>query len=207
MSEDPHRNQGQVPGQEDWTRREYDWDQGRYTEPGTSGHEYGTGPGSQYGTAPGAQYGEGSGYEYGSGPGGSPYTSGHQGDAVPGYARDMSPGDERTWAVLGHIAAPVGTLLSLGWLGFVGPLVIWLIYRDRSPFVRAAAARSFNFNLVVIVGNALAFVLAATIILLPIAILLWIGLFIAMLVFHISAALDASKGILYRYPLTFPVLH
>ncbi len=30
--------------------------------------------------------------------------------------------------------------LSAGWLSFVGPLVMWLIYKDRSPFVRQAAA-------------------------------------------------------------------
>nr|NLD40097.1 DUF4870 domain-containing protein [Actinomycetales bacterium] len=123
-----------------------------------------------------------------------------------GQSTAMSPGDEKTWAVLSHVAAPVAAMLSAGWLGFVGPLVIWLIYRDRSTFVRAAAARSFNFNLLLFLGNAAAYILFFTIILIPVAILLWLALFIAMLVFHISAAMDASKGILYRYPISLPVL-
>jgi len=190
MSADPQNPQGRT--NENWTSHEYDWDRGGYTPPpgGPQDYQY-RGPGSQeWGRTPypGEEY-----HQPASGP-------------VPGYSRDMSPGDEKTWAVLAHVAAPLGALLSAGWLGFVGPLVIWLMYRDRSGFVRAASARSFNFNIVLIVGNAVAWVLFISLIGIPIAIVMWIALFIGMLVFHISAALDASKGILYRYPLDLKLL-
>jgi len=36
--------------------------------------------------------------------------------------------DDRTWAMLAHLSPLVG-------LGFIGPLVVWLIYKDKSPFV------------------------------------------------------------------------
>ncbi|MDO5495407.1 MAG: DUF4870 domain-containing protein, partial [bacterium] len=131
---------------------------------------------------------------------------GHPGDPVLGQSRDMSPGEEKTWAVLAHVAAPIATLLSAGWLGFVAPLLIWVFFRGRSEFVRVAAARSFNFNLLLFLANAAAWLLFFSIIGIPFAIAIWIGAFIGMLVFHISAAMDAGRGILYRYPISVPIL-
>ena len=87
--------------------------------------------------------------------------------------------DERTWAVLGHLAAIVAAVISVGWLSFVGPLLIWAVYKDRSAFVRKAAADSFNFNLAV-----------------------WAALWV-----HIRAAMAAGRGESFRYPWGIPVLH
>src|SRR6478609_5046218 len=94
--------------------------------------------------------------------------------------------DERTWAVLGHLAAIVAAVISVGWLSFVGPLLIWAVYKDRSAFVRKAAADSFNFNLAV-----------------------WASIIavVAALWFHIRAAMAASRGESFRYPWSIPVLH
>lgn len=115
-------------------------------------------------------------------------------------------GDERTLAILTHLSGLVGALVSAGWLGFVGPLVVWLVYRDRSPFLRASAAGSFNFNLSMWLLNALAFVCFATILLIPVAIVLWVVAFVMLVVLHVLAVLRANRGEVYPYPLQVPVL-
>lgn len=152
--------------------------------PGPSGHgdSPGRGPGP-YGYGPG----------YGHGPGGQP----------PQY---RAQGDDRTIAILTHLSGLVGALISVGWLGFVGPLVVWLVHKDRNPFLRATAAGSFNFNLSMWLLNAAAFVCFATILLIPVAIVLWLVAGVLLVVCHILAVLRANKGEVYRYPLQLPVL-
>lgn len=123
--------------------------------------------------------------------------------APPPY---RAQGDDRTIAVLTHLSGLIGALLSVGWLGFVGPLVVWFVYRDRNPFLRAGAAGSFNFNLSMWVLNVLAWICLATIILFPVAIVLWLTAFVLLVVCHVLAVLRANRGEVYRYPLQIPVL-
>lgn len=115
-------------------------------------------------------------------------------------------GDDRTVAVLTHLSGLIGALISAGWLGFVGPLVVWLVYRDRNAFLRATSAGSFNFNLSMWLLNAIAFVCFATILLIPVAIVLWIVAAVLLVVCHVLAVLRANRGEVYRYPLQLPVL-
>ncbi|MDP8960135.1 MAG: DUF4870 domain-containing protein [Actinomycetota bacterium] len=83
-------------------------------------------------------------------------------------------------------------------LAFLGPLVVWLVKREDHPFVEMHAREALNFNLSVllyfIVGVVLAFVL--------IGFLLLAALAVIWLVFTIIAAVRASNGEPYRYPLT-----
>ena len=129
---------------------------------------------------------------------------------IPNPQRDQSlttpTSEERTWAILGHLAALIAAVISVGWLSFVGPLIIWVLYKDRSPFVRQAAAASFNFNLAVWAAIVVGWILFFTIILIPLAIIVWAVAVIAALVFHIRAALAANRGELYRYPWGISVL-
>lgn len=118
------------------------------------------------------------------------------------------PGTERTVLVLTHLAAPISWLLTAGSLGVIGPLVVWLVYRNSNPQVRATAAGAFNFNLFCWLGFWLVFILGAVtlgfgwIIGIPIVIVV----FILAVVLHIRGALAASRGEFFRYPLQLPVL-
>ena len=38
-------------------------------------------------------------------------------------------------------------VLSAGFLGFLGSLAVYIIYKDRGPFVRAHAANSVNVQI------------------------------------------------------------
>ena len=122
--------------------------------------------------------------------------------------RDSIGADEsRTWAILAHLSTAASTIFSAGWLGFVGPLLIWLFFRDKSMLVRKASARSFNFALALWIISMIAWICFFTIILFPVAIILWVVGFILSLWSPIRAAMAANRGDIYRYPFSIPILH
>lgn len=99
-------------------------------------------------------------------------------------------------AMLAHI---------LGITGFIGPLVIYLIERDRDPFVRAHAAESLNFQITLIIAS-MAIVLLSLLLMFVFIGFLTIFLIylipIIDLIFLVIAAVAASDRKYYRYPLT-----
>lgn len=114
--------------------------------------------------------------------------------------------DERTMAILAHLAAVIAMVVSAGWLTFVGPLVVWFIYKDKSRFVRNAAAGAFNFNLAMTIISVVAWILCFTIILIPVSIIAFIVVFVMTLLYSIKGALKASNNELYRYPFGINLL-
>lgn len=114
--------------------------------------------------------------------------------------------DERTMAILAHLAAVIAMVVSAGWLTFVGPLVVWFIYKDKSRFVRNAAAGAFNFNLAMTITSVVAWILCFTIILIPVSIIAFIVVFVMTLLYSIKGALKASNNELYRYPFGINLL-
>lgn len=55
----------------------------------------------------------------------------------------LSPADERLWAMLSYLLAIIA--------GFLAPLIIYLVYRDRSAFVREVSRRALNLELTALV--------------------------------------------------------
>ena len=78
----------------------------------------------------------------------------------------------------------------------LGPLAVWLLRRDQSPFVEAHAKEALNFNITVLIAAVACFVLM----LVFVGILLGAALFIAWLVMTLIAAIKASEGLIYHYP-------
>ena len=120
----------------------------------------------------------------------------------------LSPADERTWAILTHVLALFA--------GFVSALVIYLLFKDRGPFVRTHVVTEWNFQLTLLIVDAVGFVLAfstfATIgsttdgppsglALFFIGYALIFVTNILRLIFGIIAAVAASHGTFYRYPI------
>ena len=60
----------------------------------------------------------------------------------------ISPSQERTMGAIAHGVPLIAMVLSAGLLGFVGSLVIYLMYKDRGPFVRSHAANSLNVQII-----------------------------------------------------------
>ncbi|MHB1064444.1 MAG: DUF4870 domain-containing protein [Georgenia sp.] len=149
--------------------------QGDYT--GAGG--YGPGPG---GYTPGG-YGPGPG-AYGRPGSGAP--TGHQGYSAP----LMSPADQRMWAVLSHLSGFVSN--------FILPLVLWLILRERGAFVEDQTKEALNYQITLIILGVVFTVVS--ILTLGIGAILFLY-YLAAIVFMILAAVAASRGEAYRYPL------
>lgn len=120
------------------------------------------------------------------------------------------PSDAKMIAVLSHLSSLVATVLSATFLSFVAPLIFWFIYKDKPgyAFVRVASAGAFNFNFTMWVINMAAWLIIVITFGIA-AVFMWIVFLattIAMLVFHIIAAVKANNGEVYNYPMQIRIL-
>jgi uncharacterized protein len=97
--------------------------------------------------------------------------------------------DDRTMALLIHI------LGIFTW--FIGPLVVWLIKKDQSAFVDQHGKEQINLQITLTIG----YLIGAVLLLVFIGILVIWAVSIAGLVFCILAAIAASQGKEYRFPV------
>ena len=117
----------------------------------------------------------------------------------------MSPSDERTWAMMSHLAPFAGSVLGLPVLG---PLVVYLVYKDRSAFVRRHAAASLNFQIVLLAVTVVGFAVSIPLMVLTLGLAIFavvlaaIVLWVAAFVLQVVAAVAANRGQDYQYPLT-----
>lgn len=147
-------------------------------------------------------------------PGGPPYGApppGGSGFPQPGppshpAASPTSGTDDRVIAVLAHLSPIIAAVVSAGTLSWLGPLILWLIYKDRDPLVRNASATSFNFHLTVWLSWVVALILFLTVIGIPVAIVIWVVTAVAQIVMSIIGALRAWNGERYTYPFQIPLL-
>ena len=110
--------------------------------------------------------------------------------------------DIRTWCVLCHAAALLG--LFLHFLGhLLGPLIVWLMKRGDSPEIDAHGKESLNFQLSMLIYDAIAGILCIIFIGIPILIALWV----LNTVLVIIASVKASEGKLCRYPFTIRLIN
>ena len=107
----------------------------------------------------------------------------------------------RTWCILAHATALVGFLVPVAG-HIVGPLIIWLAKRQDSPEIDAHGKESINFQISMVIWNAIALILCLVLIGIPILILLHI----LNIIFVIIASIQASEGKLYRYPLAIRLI-
>jgi len=123
------------------------------------------------------------------------------GTAVAG-PNPMSPTEERTWGMLSHAIAAGAMVLSAGFLGFVAALVIYLVNKDRGPFVRAHSANSLNVQIAAGIGFLIGWLLTITIIGALIGIPILIAVSVWAVIVHIIGAVKANNGEWWTPPLT-----
>ncbi len=114
----------------------------------------------------------------------------------------LTPSEERTWGMLSHVVGGAAMVLSGGFLGFVGSLVIYLMYKDRGPFVRAHSANSLNVQITAAIGFLIGWLLTITIIGAIIGIPILIAVFVWAVVVHILGAVKANNGEWWTPPMT-----
>ncbi|WP_018655057.1 DUF4870 domain-containing protein [Actinomadura flavalba] len=136
----------------------------------------------------GQQHGQ-PGYDqaaYGQAPGYDAY--GQPGQMQPYGTPGQVTSDDRTWGLLCHL----GQFL----LGFVAPLLVYLIKKDESPFLRHHGAQGLNFAITQFVYA----MISAILMIVLIGFVLLPAVLIAQFVFIIIAAIAANKGEYYRFP-------
>jgi uncharacterized Tic20 family protein len=120
---------------------------------------------------------------------------------LPSSPVPSTSSDVRLWCVLSHASALLG--LFFHFLGHIlGPLIVWLIKRGDSPEIDAHGKESLNFQISMLIYDAIAAILCFVLIGIPILIVLWI----LNTVFVIIASVRASEGKLYRYPLALRLI-
>ena len=105
--------------------------------------------------------------------------------------------EERTWGMLAHISGLIASLL--GGMSFLGPLIVWVIKKEQSPFVADQAKEALNFQLAALIVALICLVTCVGAVLVPV-----IG--IGALIFAIIGGMEANKGVYYRYPYTFRLI-
>ena len=112
-----------------------------------------------------------------------------------------STSEEKQWGMACHLSALAGLFLPT--IGHVlGPLVVWLLKKDSSPFVDAQGKESLNIQLSL---SLYALLVAPSVLILIGFFLLGILAFLSLL-FSIIGAIRASNGENYRYPMTIRFL-
>ena len=105
--------------------------------------------------------------------------------------------DDRTLALITHLSGIV--------FSFIVPLVIWLIHKDRpdKAWLTGQAKEALNFQITILIGYIICWVLVIIII----GALLWWLVWLVNLIFCILAAVATSKGENYRYPFALRLIN
>jgi len=119
--------------------------------------------------------------------------SGSQTDQDVDAEQPETSKDAKKMAVLCHL---------LGVVGFFAPLVIWLNEKDKHKFVDEHGQEALNYQMSLLVY----FAVAGLLCFIKIGFILLFVLLIIHVIFVGEAAVKASKGEQYRYPIAFRLL-
>jgi len=114
------------------------------------------------------------------------------------YAPDDYAADDpetRQWALILHLSQFAGYIIPLG--GFLVPLIIWQIKKETLPGIDEHGREVMNWVISEVIYFFGAIVLCTVLIGIP----MLIAIIIAGIVFPIIAAIKASDGECWRYPL------
>jgi uncharacterized Tic20 family protein len=78
--------------------------------------------------------------------------------------------EERNWAIAAHLSALVA-VMGVPFGHIIGPLIVYLVQRDRSPFVSLHAKASLNFQITVSI---------VALLLCVVAVVAWMGFIVAL---------------------------
>lgn len=107
------------------------------------------------------------------------------------FEQEYTPtSDEKTMALLAHVLPVVA--------GFMGPLIIYLVKKDESPFIRKHAAEALNFQ----ISATIYALVSIPLIFIVIGIFTLMAIGVMAIVFAIIGAVKANEGGFFKYPLT-----
>lgn len=94
------------------------------------------------------------------------------------------------WAMIAQLSGIV--------IGFIGSLVIMLVFGPRSSFVKSQSTEALNFQITI----AIAYLVSIVLTLVVIGAFLLIVVWVVNIIFCIIAGLKNNAGEEYRYPFT-----
>ena len=112
---------------------------------------------------------------------------------APAAAVPLTPEQDIQWGSFAHLG---------GVLGFLPSLIIWLVFKDRGSFTNTEAKEALNFQITLIFGYVISWILVIVFIG---AILAW-AVWVVGVVFSIIAFLQAKDGKHYRYPFAIRLI-
>ncbi len=131
----------------------------------------------------------------------------HLSEPVPPRPESIPPGPSvpdpaRSWNVACHLAALTGLFSGVGFV--LGPLAVWLLKKADYPSVDRHGKESLNFQLSVLIYSCGLFLISMLTCGLTVPLIL--VLVVAQIVLVVMAALKASNGEEYRYPMTLRLI-
>jgi uncharacterized Tic20 family protein len=117
----------------------------------------------------------------------------------PPFPSGMSESDERLWAMLTHLSSIVTAFF--GGFALLGPLIIWLIFKDKSAYVDYHGKEALNFQILMTVVFVAG--LFGGIITCGIGFILFPIVYVVNVVLVIIAGIAANRGEMYQYPFNW----
>lgn len=111
----------------------------------------------------------------------------------------FSAAEDRQWAMWSHFG---------GVLGWIPPLIIWLVGKDRGRLTDEEGKESLNFQITMVIAWVAYWIVAGILGFIPIlgtlvSLLLFLALLAVQIVFPILGGVKVQAGGMYRYPVNF----
>ena len=103
--------------------------------------------------------------------------------------------DEKTLGIVMHVLCLIG-------FPIIGPLIVWLMKKNQSPYLDSQGRELLNFQISYLIYGFVAFLLCFVfigVLLLPVIVL-------ATIILTIIGIVRAAEGQVYRFPLTIRLL-
>ncbi|GAA4806852.1 DUF4870 domain-containing protein [Lysobacter hankyongensis] len=123
-------------------------------------------------------------------------TNGNEYTSPPPAPSGAPTDDQKTLALITHLSGIV--------LGFIVPLIIWLINKDQADkaFVTDQSKEALNFQITLLMVYVVGIILSIILI----GALINLAAWLACIVFSIIGGLAAQKGQAYRYPFAIRLI-
>lgn len=108
--------------------------------------------------------------------------------------------DEKNYCTVMHLAQFAGFVVPLA--GMILPIVMWMIYKEQNDFINQNGKNVVNWVISCIIYLIVCLLLCFVLI----GFLLLAVLGILGIVFAVIGAINASKGVVWRYPMTIRFL-
>ena len=98
--------------------------------------------------------------------------------------------------------------------GLLGPLVLWLVRKDSSPFIDHHGKESLNFQITIVIvlfggmifAGGLIFLAPGSALFLICLVVLFLSYLVLIVVWEITACLRAHQGEWYTYPMNIRII-